>query len=184
MEAIEVWDEKHGFRLSMASVDARYTLNKITAVSPLTREESVHEFSSGDEYLAWTYATAAQRKAMAWGYDPKELDLSVWVLDPRLKSDTYSNLNACFKSIKPHTRDRFVIQHIQYPKLSRPMLNCFTRIHHDPKDGQLASNPNYHGQLFLSDFHEAYKKGPEAMNDFLNESGHGHAYSRGFLQND
>lgn len=180
MEVIEYWGDQHGLRLSMAQVPTQHAVKNIEAVSPITHTEQTYRFESNEQYLAWTYASRAQRRAASKGVNPSSLELCAWVINPKLPDDKFSNLHSCFESMNPHTRDRFVIQYMCPPQDLSTMPMYFTQTHRPPKDGKLIKNANYHGKLFLDDLFEAYTKGIDAVNTLMANSGHEYTHSKGF----
>ncbi len=129
----------------------------VVARSPLDRFEHTFHFDHGDEYLAWTIATDAQRKATHLGYDAARTGIEAFVIGP---VEQYGRLDDFFMSQPPMTPSRLVVYKQNVMAGDTPIKEHLGPEHQDRFVGthshELAAQSA--GRALLSDLVKAYSK--------------------------
>ncbi|MFN3167782.1 MAG: hypothetical protein ACE37H_12035 [Phycisphaeraceae bacterium] len=152
----------------------------VVARSPLDRLEHAFHFDNGDEYLAWTVATDAQRKATHLGYNPIEAGIEAFVIGPA--SQAYGRLDDYFASQPPMTDSRLVVYKQNLKAGSTDITEHLGPKHQDRFVGgaSLEQSAQSAGRALLSDLVKAYEK--QQPHTALEETHHPFAHSYGFRQ--
>lgn len=149
----------------------------VVARSPIDRFEQSFSFDSGNEYLAWTIATDAQRKATHLGYDPAQAGIEAIVIGP---DEQYGRLDDFFTSQPPMTPSRLVV-YKQNVKAGATEIKGYLGPKHEDRfvgtfSYELAAQSA--GRALLSDLVKAYAK--DKVVATLDETRHPYSRSLGF----
>ena len=152
----------------------------VVARSPLDRLDHAFHFDNGNEYLAWTIATDAQRKATHLGYNPIDAGIEAFVIGPA--SSTYGKLDDYFANQPPMTDTRLVVYKQNVKAGSTEIKEHLGPEHQDRFVGgaSLEKPAQSSGRALLSDLMKAYEK--QQAQTVLEETHHPFAHSDGFRQ--
>jgi len=149
----------------------------VVARSPIDRYEHTFNFDNGDEYLAWTIATDAQRKATHLGHDASRTGIEAFVIGP---DEQYGRLDDFFMSQPPLTPSRLVVYKQNVMAGNTPIKEHLGPKHQDRFVGthshELAAQSA--GRALLSDLVKAYSK--DKVVQTLDETRHPYSHSIGF----
>ena len=152
-------------------------ITSVVARSPIDRFEHSFSFDSENEYLAWTIATDAQRKATHLGYDPAQAGIEAIVIGP---DEQYGRLDDFFTSQPPMTPSRLVVYKQNVKAGATEIKDHLGPKHEDRFVGtfshELAAQSA--GRALLSDLVKAYAK--EKVVATLDETRHPYSRSLGF----
>lgn len=180
MEALKYWEQGQGLCLSSNQIPTVFNHKELNTVTPFTQREQNDRFVSKDEYYAWNYTTASQRRAASLGYGFNELGLSTRTINPRNDPATYSNLNTSIQ-VHPNSIDQFEIQHMNDLEANRrPDSQHFIQTHHQLVHGELVPHAHHSANLFVPDRANIYAERLKEVYELIKQSGHTDAYLSGF----
>nr|MBX2853181.1 hypothetical protein [Phycisphaeraceae bacterium] len=149
----------------------------VVARSPIDRFEHAFHFDNGDEYLAWTIATDAQRKATHLGYDAASAGIEAFVIAP---DEQYGRLDDFFTSQPSMTPSRLVVYKQNLMAGETPIKQHLGPEHQDRFVGAISHElaAQSAGRALLSDLVKAYAK--DKVIATLDETRHPYSHSLGF----
>ena len=166
--------------LSQTSLpDRADEIASVVARSPIDRFEHPFHFDTANDYLAWSIATDAQRKAGHLGYDPALAGIEAYVIGP---ATTYGRLDDFFTNQPPMTPTRLIVYKQNRVAGSTPIQEHLGPEHRDRFVGGSSLEQSAHssGRALLTDLVKAYAK--KQVYPALDETRHPYGHSLGFRQ--
>lgn len=169
-----------GYTLTLSQIVLPDRVDEIASVvarSPIDRFEHSFHFDTCDDYLAWTVATDAQRRATHLGYDPALAGIEAFVIGP---AQGYGRLDDFFANQPPLTPTRLVVYRQNANAGVTEVREHLGPKHLDRFVGgpSLEASAYSSGRALLTDLVKAYAS--KKVYPALDETRHPYGHSLGF----